>query len=260
MLFPQRHCGFVLSAGRTGTVFLSRNLTARFADVAAVHEPSPARWEHVLGNLRNRTGLGRRTVRWIFLKSRRRRLKHLPHDARYVEINPLLCPITDLLPLLPGPLRVVHLVRHAETWADSILQFRASGPFRHVIEHIPFALPYPVPRPPGWRDFRRGERALWRWRYCNEQILALVPHCARYAVIRYEDLFHVDRGVRGPALRSLLETLEIPCDDDLAWFDIGERVNPAPSLGRKRTRIPPADVRAICGPLLERFGYSPTGE
>ena len=165
--------GFVLSAGRTGTVFLTDALAHADPPVHAVHEPEGSRSTLVLANMSNAAGVGRRALTRRFQTNLARRLDRLDPDDAYVEFNPMLCACTDVLQSVPGPLRVVHLVRSPAPWVRSILAFRASGWRRHVIEHTPFANPYPWPRPAGWLRMDRVERALWRWRYCNEQLLAL---------------------------------------------------------------------------------------
>src|SRR5262249_53169080 len=117
---------FVLSAGRTGTVFLAEWLHSHFPEIVAVHEPSPARYELVLANLRNEIGIGGGALRWLFKAARKRRMQRVLPGRGYVEINPLLCPALDLLTEIPQPFNIVHMVRAPLSWAKSITQFRAS--------------------------------------------------------------------------------------------------------------------------------------
>lgn len=255
MDFPERDCGWVLSPSRTGTVFLTDALRSRFPQVRFEHEPAPARWELMLGNARNDVGLGKALVRRLFRRARRKRLAQLPPGGKYIEINPMLCPITDLLADVPQPLRVVHMVRDPRTWTPSILSFKASGIRRHVIDLIPFAKPYPSPRPPGWRSLSETERALWRWRFCNEQILQLRPACAQYTLVRYEDLFSADRALQERTLTTLLAGLDLDAGGDLAWFQTNQRINASPRAAHDLAPAEP-QVQAICGPLLEDFGYA----
>ncbi|MCI0431312.1 MAG: hypothetical protein L0210_12340, partial [Rhodospirillales bacterium] len=117
-----------------------------------------------------------------------------------------------------------------------------------------YAEPYPHPWPAGWAKKDRFIRALWRWRYCNEQIMTLSRRCEAYAVIRYEDLF--SEGGNRASLDTLLATLALPRPRDFAWFDIGERVNVAPPAASKtEPTIDPTIVESICGPLRHEFGY-----
>ncbi len=245
---------FVLSAGRTGTVFLSRLLKQLLPGSLTLHEPFPARYEMVLANLRNGTGLGGGLLRWLFRRARQRRLKTLGRHRSYIELNPLLCPLTDLLPELEIPLHVVHLVREPASWARSIVSFGASKHYRAIIDFLPFAKPYPVPRPDGWAALDELERALWRWRFCNEQILALRPRCESYTIVRYEDLFSADPAQRQAALRDLFSQLPVTLEANLSIVDTSTRVNPAPRSPAPGD-ISDAALRAICGDLMATLGY-----
>ncbi|MBS7670773.1 hypothetical protein [Croceicoccus gelatinilyticus] len=154
----------------------------------------------MLANMRNDLGAGNDLLRAFFHRSRNRRLAE--RGEEYVEINPFLCPMTDLLPESGKTLRVVHMVREPGDWAISISDFKASARFRDVINHVPFAKPYPSPRPPGWGNRPEIERALWRWHWCNSRIEDLKPHCEAYSLVRYEDVFSTD-------LESASETIDL---------------------------------------------------
>lgn len=244
---------FVLSAGRTGTVALATRLGELLPNTVVVHEPPPARVELLIGNLRNDTGFGADLARWLFLRTRRRRLERLPAGSGYVEINPLLCPIIDLLPALMVPFNVVHMVRQPAAWSQSITAFGASARYRAVIDFIPFAKPYPNPRPQGWRGMTEIERALWRWRVCNERILALRPQCAAYALVRYEDVFSSDPGRRAEAFGKVLRLMPGNPTSRMASIDPSERHNPRPNA--KVAALTPEIVRMVCGDLAGQFGY-----
>lgn len=240
---------YIISAGRTGTVFLESFLNTHCPGVTAIHEPEPSRQHLMLANLRNEWGIGGGLLAWHFQKSRLGRLAAQPGD--YVEINPHLCPFTDLLPDPLRPLRVVHMVRDPASWTASMLGFKASTSFRSVIDYIPFATPYPVPRPTGWHSLPFAEKVLWRWRWCNSQILKLKDLTPHYCLIRYEDLF-ADAARREQALRSILSTLGLDFEVNASNAAFSERQNPAAS-----TVKPPdlAVVRRICGDLAQKLGY-----
>lgn len=252
---PHPYRGFILSAGRTGTVWLAQTLGVKFDDVQFVHEPPPARTELMLGNMRNRLGIGRNFLRKRFLSTREKRVARLLPGNSYVEINPMLCPITDLLGELSMPLNVVHQVRDPRTWTTSILRFKAAGFRRHLIDYIPFATPYPCPRPPGWRKLGPVERTLWRWRYCNEQILKIKPKCDRFALVKYEDIFSDDQAIRHVAMVQILETLRVPPNIDFSSHVIENRINTSQRENSSEQLPDESVVQSICGKLLSQFGY-----
>ena len=242
---------YVLSAGRTGTVFLERLINEQLAGVTAAHEPPATRYQMMLANLRNDLGAGGSLLKRIFDRSRESRLKKMP--GIYVEINPFLCPMTDLVPKPGHGLRVVHMVRDPASWAISIATFRASTRFRGIIDHVPFAKPYPSPRPEGWPNLSEFERALWRWRWCNERISSLEPVAEAYALVRYEDLFSADGPVQEAALSTIVETLDLPGKLVATADTMSMRANPSEGPG------PDADTQAthrICGDLARTYGYA----
>jgi hypothetical protein len=240
---------YILSAGRTGTVFLESFLVNHCPGVTAVHEPPPSRQHLMLANLRNDWGLCGGLLAWHFQRSRLQRLA--ARGSAYVEINPHLCPLADLLPDPARPLRVVHMVREPASWAASMLGFKASTRFRSIIDYIPFATPYPAPRPPGWSGLPQAEKVLWRWNWCNERLLELKLLTPHYCLVRYEDLFG-DGGKREQALRRILATLGLGGDLPLNTAAFAERHNPAAA---EAAPPDPAVTARICGDLAARLGY-----
>lgn len=204
----------------------------------------------MLANIRNDWGVGSGLLRTLFYRSRDRRLE--ARDEEYVEINPFLCPMTDLLPENGKTLRVVHMVREPGDWANSMTNFKASARFRDVIDYVPFAKPYPSPRPQGWAKLPEIERALWRWHWCNRLIENLKPHCEAYALVRYEDLFSTDPQVVSRTVKLASETLNLREPLRLEASDLSHRANP--SRGEKR-RPGQDKIDRICGELASSYGY-----
>lgn len=244
---------FVLSAGRTGTVFLTRTLPEHVPGLHCVHEPEGSRTNLMRGNLMALTGWGREALSERIAAGIAERFAATPTGQRYVEVNPMLCPMADLLPELVEPLEVVHLVRHPVSWVRSIRAFRASGVRRHLIDFVPLANPAPVPRPDGWLGFDPVHQALWRWRACNEAIEAIAGRCMSYTRLRYEDLFLADEGMRETSVRRLIAALGVEAPRDLTPLLTAPRANRAPEA--QPVQVPEAQVRRVCGALLDRYGY-----
>ena len=243
---------FVISSGRTGTVFLTERLPSMYPELHAVHEPSGSRSTLVAGNIRNMVGTGTPLVRAKWRRELDARLGALPDHAHYLEVNPMLIPVTDLLREIE-PLHLVHLARHPRSWTQSIRTFKASTKFRPFIDFLPMSTPYPVPRPRGWMTTDQVHKALWQWRYSNEQILELRPHASRYLRLKYEDLFSREIGLRNATLARLLEFLELePCSDPEPLYASGP-ANPKPA--GEPVEVPEASIREICGDMMQELGY-----
>jgi hypothetical protein len=146
------------------------------------------------------------------------------------------------------------MVREPLSWAKSIATFKASKNIRPFIDFIPFNSPYPVPRPPGWRDLDLLEQQLWRWRFCNEQILRHRDSYATYCLARYEDLFSAEKQTRQATIDTILDTLQICSDGDDVYEGFSQRVNAAPKRSDLGA-VTLAKARSICGELMSTFGY-----
>ncbi|MEL7280251.1 MAG: hypothetical protein AAFY35_11035 [Pseudomonadota bacterium] len=240
---------YVLSAGRTGTMFLENLVQTQCDAVTIEHEPNPSRQLMMLGNLRNDLGL-------LQGATRRMALRHqTATHARdhHIEVNPFLCAVTDLLPHPTRPLRILHMVRAPGDWAQSMTTFKASTRYRHVIDYIPFAKPFPAPRPPGWRALTAFEKSLHRWVWCNRRIAALAAMAEAYALVRSEDLFSEEPTDRDAALAKIVDVLNLPLPKTLPPDIFTQRVNPAPP--GQSLRDAEAE-RAICGAVAAEYGYA----
>ncbi len=240
---------YILSAGRTGTVFLEKLIKTHCSDVIAEHEPSPSRYLMMLGNLRNDTGWLTRTTR-RFAQKHRDTLHCAPQQ--YIEINPFLCPVTDLLADTNRPLRIVHMLREPGAWAHSMTTFKASTKYRHIIDFVPWAKPFPAPRPDNWSRLSPFEKSLHRWNWCNERIAALAPLADSYVQIRSEDMFSKDADIQRSTLQSISDTLDLGLPSDISQDELNTKVNPAPNgIDLRDAKA----EKAICGAVASKFGY-----
>ena len=241
---------YILSAGRTGTVFLENLLSIYAPDVIAEHEPHPTRYQMMLGNMRNDLGLLKGTTRSWVHASRKSRDSQTP--GPYIEINPFLCAVSDLLPDPDRPLRIVHIVREPVSWASSMTVFKASTKYRGIIDFIPFAKPFPAPRPAGWQALSQFEKNLHRWVWCNQRILDLADHAESFVSIRYEDLFSDQDQKRITAVGKVFDGLGLASPATIDWELFDTRVNPAP---KSEISFNQEATLEITAPLATRLGY-----
>lgn len=246
---------FILSAGRTGTVFLTDALGRKLPGAMVVHEPWPGRYGLILANMRRKFGTSGRLLRLLLKVGLKARLKRAIREKKscYIEANPFLCACVDLLPDLGLPFSIIHMVRAPESWASSITSFRASGYRRWLIPFIPFAMPFPEPRPAGWRSLTNMEKALWRWQFCNEEIIKLKHSCPSYMLLRYEDVFSDDPRIR----QQQAEKISIFLDraDDRLEYDIQQRLNSSTGLPPVRDGAAKQFINTVTGALARQLGY-----
>lgn len=249
----------ILSAGRTGTVFLSKLLADLYPQHRVVHEPPTSRRAFMMWNAEASGWLPAGAARRLFSADRSRVLARLADGQLLVEINPFLHPFAPELHELIRPLHLVHMVRDARDWITSMANFKAAGWRRYVIDVVPFARTvHPLARAE-WRTLDTIQRFAWRWRLANEQLRACAGHADHYRLVRYEDLFSGDGSRAQAALHDVLSILPTPPVVPPPAPPWTTRVNPGRSGRTARWQQWPRPTRdrvmEICGPLLESFGY-----
>lgn len=248
--------GFVLSTGRTGTVFLTKTLTELFPDILTVHEPGMSRYQYLLGNFCKQWPRVTPLLNSWYWSGRRSIHGDSADDKQgYIEINPFLCSFVGVLTELDQPLRIVHIVRHPYSWIPSMLRFKAKGWRRNIINHLPYNHP-----PVAMQGQNQVERLAWRWKAYNQAIASLQHSAASYTLVRFEDLFSGDSNVATTAFRKILTTIELN-DIDPNRVDLSTKVNASPGARATvslDTLIEPQQlerVRTIVAPVAEQLGY-----
>jgi hypothetical protein len=247
---------FILSTGRTGTMLLTHLLQKQYPNWMVVHEPSYSRGQYLLGNFSEYMPLVKPALLRWFKVSRDKLFHKRSTKIGCIEINPMLCALTDIIPKAVNPLRVVHIVRDPRTWVESMRIFKASHRFRSLIGYIPFNHPAPKIKYRDHSKLNEYERLLWRWRRFNENLSQLENHCDSYCLIRFEDLIGSDLQLKQECMRNIIKTLDIDGDPDVSWY-----VNP-PSLNIRTdnqqfhfSQIESGQLHEVCGELMERYGY-----
>lgn len=250
---------FILSAGRTGTSFLAFVCPVLTPHRQYVQEPP---WSRSIFMLSNAASAGWVSPHWaerLFVHNRARRLAAIGTPFEMVEINPFLAPLTPRIPDLVLSSRIVHMVRDPRSWIASMANFKAWGWRRAAIDWVPFTQTVHPAARSYWRQLDTIRRYAWRWRLANEQIEASRGRCHHYVMVRYEDLFSIDRTTRSQALKSILTTLgaEHEIDDSaIPWDTV---VNPSIEHELDSWESWSADAKRevadIVALLMRRFGY-----
>ncbi|MCZ6674042.1 MAG: hypothetical protein O7C75_14015 [Verrucomicrobia bacterium] len=249
--------GFVLSTGRTGTVFIAKKLSQLFPDILTVHEPGMSRYQYLLGNFSRQWPIVTPFLhRWFWFSRPEIHNNREGYPQGYIEINPFLSSFSDVLSELEVPLRIVHVVRHPYTWISSMSDFKASGYRKTFINY----LPYNQPVPPGETARNHLERLAWRWRLYNENIVRLKQEATSFSQVKFEELFGDDTANAAKAFQEILKTFEL---EDIVHGRFDERTKENANPNPKGTislndRIAPQElerIRNIVSPIAEQLGY-----
>lgn len=253
---------FVVSTGRTGTLALSEYLGQGFSDVSSFHEPTPSAVLRLTANLRASgrlpSGATETLLRWS-----RRRLVDSIRSGTYVEVNPYLWALVEVLPKVFHRPILVHIVRDPRTYVPSALNSGALHGLKWLASRT---IPYWFVRPGQIDATLRGgepmsniERFSWGWTLANREISSHANRfSSRYHRVRFEDLFAPDAS----GLRRLGRDLglrEVP-------GQLRQLVRQRRNASRYATTLPwaqwPARDRAAlyrhCFPLATDYGYSST--
>jgi len=212
----------VISAGRTGTVFLTHWINSQAEKEIAVHEPSFSRAVYLLGNLFGYHGWSRSGLIRLYIATRKNRFAGSPD---YIELNPFLCPVADVLADIPCSLQVAHLVRDPRTWVPSLISHEASGRRKVLIRSVPFNLPRDRKFGREWRSMTLVQKMLWRWSSFNRRISTLERGGCQYGLFRYEDLFSGKAEIREQSRGRFLRFLDLAPAASAGDFGPGKHYN-----------------------------------
>jgi len=245
---------WIVSSGRTGTQFLAHYLAGNFDDVVAVHEPKPRISARLVSNAWA-AGAAPRALPRALLRRKAARIASLT-SRLYVESNPFLWGVVDLIDEVFAGAKIIHVVRDPREQVRSSLNHGTAAGLKGAANRwLPFWYPNvgslaAVGRAPDWL-----ERAAGLWALVNERLRRVGTGCRDYHLLRYEDLF--DEEYSG--LRALGEHLGLGAPRVDAPVDPGVRLNAG-----ARDALPAWEswndaqcgaLHRICGPLMREYGY-----
>ncbi len=258
MVNPEENPSFtaVISTGRTGTVFLTHLINNHAGHEVAVHEPYFSRLFYLLGNLFSHYGWSRSGLVRLYMAMRKFRIGSAKD---YIELNPFLCPLADLLADIPYTLKVVHLVRDPRTWVPSLISHEASGRRKFLIRKVPFNLPRDRRFGQAWNALTLVEKMIYRWSALNRTISKLEHSGCQYELFRHEDLFSSNAETLMESRGRFLWFLDLEPDFSESGFRSGKKYNVSCKLPQFEfsnwTEREKAFMQEIAGDQLSRFQY-----
>lgn len=246
----------VLSAGRTGTVFLTHLINSQAGDEIAVHEPPFSRLVYLMGNLFGYHGWNRSGLIRFYMAIRKSRIDR---TKNYIELNPFLCPVAELLADIPYTLKVAHLVRDPRTWVPSMISHEASGRRKFLIRKVPYNLPRDKKFGQEWRTKTLIEKMLWRWSVFNRAISTLEHSGCQYKLFRYEDLFSGNTEALAESRGRFLRFLDLRPNSSAGDSSFGKKYNASKKDFKFEfsnwNEREVAFMQDIAGDQLSRFQY-----
>jgi hypothetical protein len=239
---------FILSTGRTGTLYLAHHF-GRDPDVRAVHEPRPSR------------GLRFWTVAYLegavdpsMMASTLRRYRTGFFDQTtervYVESNNFLAAFAESLIETFDQPTLIHVVRDPRGYVRSAINNGAASGIKGLVNRVPFAHLDLEPN----SEHPAIRRSARYWLLVNEHLRAVGEKYPNYALFRYEDLF----DTRSDEFERLVEVVgagerrrDARLDDDRVNRSMGNLLPPWDEWSLAQRQV----VLDTCGGLMSRFGY-----
>lgn len=242
---------FVLSTGRTGTMWLAHFFDAHSAHVRAFHEPYPPLLELGLAAARGQITAAAAAAQ--IERDRRWYLSRLDRPA-YLEANNRLFALAPALQIAYPGAAIIHVVRDGRAVVRSGLARGWYGPADRFprLAATDFA---DDPWREAWAGWGAFEKNAWLWQKHNAIIRAGAAG-ADYHLFRFEALFAEGDDT---AVRALMRVVDpqMALDDAELAAARARRINARPAPGVERwTAVQEETLQQIAGAELARYGYA----
>lgn len=268
-LSPAKKSVFILSTGRTGTVYLA-DILNQLDGVLAAHEPKPSR---VLNAWTTAYLEGKVADRFMAaaLAGKRQNLANLDLEF-YVESNNFIAGFASSLDQVFKNASVIHIVRDPRDFVTSLTNRGDASGIRGLFNKY---VPYWAYRPKGVRKSKLTAytRPAYRWMAINQFLSDWGKnHPSNYHFFKFEEVFDKKNPVK---LKPLLRAIGLT-DKQISRLDFAAKPRPAkasfslldkPASSQNQSKIQimakwrnwsQADKQAvadICEPLMRRYGY-----
>lgn len=271
-LGPADSSVFILSTGRTGTVYISDILT-QLDDVHSVHEPKPSRVLNAWTTAFLMGAVSVPAMASVLGVARQKSLKNIQGKRIYVESNNFIAGFADALPHVFDNETVIHIVRDPRDFITSLTnRGDDKGIRRWFNRYVPFWA-Y-VPKGSSKKQLNALTRATHRWVAINHYLSDYgTRNPDSYHLFMFEAVFAKKQP--SAALKKLFKACGLTAND-LARLDYDAK--PRAHASRFSLLDPPGDannaskhahmakwkdwspaeaqaVHDICGPLMKKYGY-----
>lgn len=268
-LAPAKSSVFVLSTGRTGTVFLA-GLLDQVSSVISAHEPKPSR---ILNAWTTAYLEGKVSDEFMaaVLANKRRGLADTNKDI-YVEMNNFIAGFAEAASEVFENASVIHIVRDPRDFITSLTNRGDDEGIRKFFNKYVPHWAY-VPRGIKKRDLDAFTRAAYRWVAINESLSGWgKKNPGRYHLFKFEDILdHNNPHKIDPVLEAIglrhkqISGLNYAPEPHYqkAKFSLIDRPIDANNTSSRQAMAKWRDwtdddkkrVAEICGPLMNQYGY-----
>lgn len=253
MIRDKKMC-FILSTGRTGTLFFKDYINGTSELTMCVHEPRPSRRFIPLSNMYAQDKVSAKTICSLYAKARSRVFQEATPPI-YIESNNFVWACVKALNLKYKDISVLHLVRHPVEYIISHYNHGFWSPKKRLIrKYIPyFVADLPLPQEVKHDPFMI---LALRWQYIN-RYLETYAQTNAYLCIKFEDLFWSgEQGVDAlEQIRTFMDLEELPDHEHRQW--LSKTKNSASKIISEPTR---KRVKEICKTYLQadmdKYQYS----
>jgi len=246
---------FVVSTGRTGTLFLAEYFQNNYDHVIALHEPFPS---YVTAWCAN-AYLAGALPKWALTASYHLERDHIlrritPQTRLYLDATWWLSSFLDVLDRLADDPVIFHVVRDPREFVRSAHNKGSHSGWKRLVNMtVPYTYP-PVRRVSGSRRVSSVGKSAAKWVLINQYIADHAKRYPHYHLIKFEDIF----GEGNTGLRCMCDVLNLPYLES-GEVSPSEKLNPGRQKKMDRWQQWPAEhcreLHEITAPLMQEYGY-----
>jgi len=191
---------FILSTGRTGTMFFQDYINNTCPGFKCLHEPKPSRRFIFLSNLYQANKISSSYFYNVYAKSRKELLNSF-YEENYVESSNFMAGGVFALNQHIKDIKILHIVRHPLTYVKSHLDYGYWKGYKQMIRRF---MPYSVERLPLSIQQRQNPILVLysRWKKVNEMI-ENYKESNNYLLVKFEDIFKADEDIQLDKLNEI---------------------------------------------------------
>jgi len=216
---------FLVSTGRTGTVFLAKLFQVYAKDMDANHSTRFTRPINILANMYAMGKLPKKTMKRVFGLVKFRAISN--SSLRYFESNPFYINIVDIIHEFFPEARFIHIVRSPASYTRSHIAWeRGRLKSRLANQCLPFWQPVPYTAHLKGLHFDLYQRVDFyarSWNVKNENAFSVLENRPNVLMLQFEDVF--DRTIGHSLLTHIFEWLGVRLKEDMPCDVLDKREN-----------------------------------